>query len=229
MRKKVILIIFFLLSVFIINSFANTIEIEVNYNLPIELSLNYNNTEEMKILSNEYLKIITDSNEFDKKFYNKLNKFIINNKTSVDSLSAIYMIIGMCLLDEAYEVYSTSAEKLTDYLINNFSKYIQGKIAILLKATLLERKGLAQEAIQLLEKNYEVILSVEKDPSFYRFLDELNINNNDNKYIMAGYYYKLANIFSKFNDTKNANAYFNKVINQYPETNFAKDAKDKLK
>lgn len=232
MLKKILLLtILFLCYLLVIESFANTVEIEINYNLLPELNQDSNTTTtfEIKKLSEEYVKTIRESNAFNNNLYQKLNLFVKNNKSSINSLSAIYMIIGMCLLDETYELYSKDGEKLLDYLINCYPKYIQGKMAIIMKASFLSKKEMNKEAIQLLENNYEVILSLENNPKFYYLLDELNLKENDHKHIMAGYYYYLANFYYKLNNKNNATIYFNKVINQYPDTDFALNAKEKIK
>jgi len=225
--KKIILITFLVCFMFVNNSFANTIEVELNYGLLPELKYDPNTIKEIKILSDEYVKTIKERDNFDSVLYYKLNSFIKNNKSSLNSLSALYMIIGMCLLDETDEFYLLNGEKLIDYLINNYSKHIQGKLAIIMKATLLEKREMNLEAIQLLEKNYEVILSIENDSSFQPFLDELNLKEPDNKYMMAWYYYYLANIFSKLKDKNNAVINYNKVINNIHKLILQKKQKKK--
>jgi len=225
-RILFIVIIFCLISTQ--SCYANTIEIQVLYNLSDKLEYSTDSINKLKILSAEFIEI-NKSETFNPKLYNKLDSFIKNNKNSLSSLTALHMIAGMCFWPETFELYSKKGEQIINFLINNYSNYIHGKIALIVKASILSKKGLNNEAISLLKDNYEVILNIEKDVNFKYFIQEMNLEFSDDKNIIAGFYHLLGSIYIDIKDYKNAALNLNKVINYYPETNYAKISKEMLK
>ncbi len=207
---------------------ANTIEITIDYNLPTELNYEQISVEKLKIIGAELRKFVIENEVFNAELYSKLNSFIINNKKSLSSLTALSMIAELCLLNDTYDLYSVGGEKIINYLITDYKKYVHGKIALLAKATLLENQQLRENAIKLLEENYEILISVENDPNFKTLISELNLNGTDVECFSAGYFYKLGYNYEMINDFDNAQKNYNKIIKQFPKTNYAIRAKERL-
>ncbi len=227
MKKMVLLVLAFCL---ILNEicFASNFEVQIDYNLSNKLEYEANAMYEVKLLSNEFKKNI-ETETFNEELYNKLDLFIKKYKTSLSSLTALQMIAGMCFWPATYDLYSQKGEQILDFITSNYSDYAHGKIAFIAKATALAQKGMKTEAIRLQEDKYEVILSIEKDKNFQYFIDEMNLKNTDDEYLMAGYYNLLGSIYLDIKDNQNASINLNKVIKQYPNIYYAKISQEMLK
>jgi len=229
--KNLILLIIFVNIIFANNCWAITTEITVNYNLTLPLINDQIAINEIKTISSEYNKLISDSNNdsFNDELYNKLDLFIKNHKKSQSSLTALYMISGMCFFKDTANIYQQKGFEMLDYLINNYPNYVQGKISIIVKAISLENQGQRKEAIKLLEDKYEVILSIERDPYHNNFLEELHLNGTDNEFAGAMYYMLLSEFSLKSGEKTKAIDKLEQIVKLYPQTRWAKEAQEKLK
>lgn len=226
MNKSFFLIICICL-IFNTRCFANTIEIQIDYNLSSKLEYDPKAMSEIKTIGNDFKKVI-ETGTFNNDFFYKLDFFIKQNKNSVSSLTALQMIAGMCFFPETNDLYSKKGEQILDFIIAKYSNSIHGKVAIIAKAVTLTNKGAKKEAIELLEENSKTILSIESDTNYQKFLEETNLKNTDDEFIIAGYYNLLGCIYSDLKNNKKAILNFNKVIKLYPKTNYAKISKEIL-
>jgi len=209
--------------------FAQTAEIKLNYDFSPELTTNARAIGELKGLLDEYIKMEADPGaalSFDYGTYRKLDAFILRNLKTRSGLTALYMVPAM-IFPEDTDLHGKQMSIL-DYLIDSQSACIQGKMAIIAKAVALEGRGQKKEAVKLLEDKYEVILSIEKDPYFSHFLDELSIKGKEDENVMAIYYTVLSSILIQLGDLEPAAERLERIVKQYPQTSLAASAKKKL-
>lgn len=226
LKIKICLIIMFLLFNNNLLLAMETCEVNTNPVLSSKLVYDKTSSDMLRNLSNEYLKIY-NKQSFDKNFYQKINSFIDSNKHSYSSLSALLMLTSMCFLENDEALYSEYGKKIIEYILAKYPTTVQGKIVLLLKAQVQSEEGFRKEALKLLQDNYEVILSVEKDETYKNYTYELNFENHDP--ITAEYLFLLANISFFLNKDDEAIKGFNMLIKLYPNSDAAGNAKRALK
>lgn len=220
-KKINIIIVTILISIhssFVFSTYAQdrTVEINVTSLIPNKVIYDQNAHNELCKLYEETKKALkTDS--FNNDLYFKLNSFINKYKDTNSCLSALIIISSMCFLDETGCIYYSSGQKILENIIEKYPDTVQGKISVISNAVLKSRLKNYNDAIQILEKNYEVILSIENDKYFSNFLDEAPVFDNEkNVKIPAEYYFALAYIYIDLNNTPKATETLNKIMKLYP-------------
>jgi len=203
-----------------------TCEINTSPVLNSKLIYDKDSSTTLRSLSNEYINIF-NKQAFDKNFCYKINSFINSNKHSYSSLSALMILTSMCFLENDDQLYSQYGKKIIEFITTKHSKTAQGKAMILLKAQIQSDEGLKKEALKLLQENYEVILSLENDETYYNYRYEMNFENHDP--IIAEYYFLISKIYFSLNNDDEAIKGYNKLIKLYPNSDAASNAKRALK
>lgn len=225
---KIFFLIITLLIIFNYNFlFAiDTCEINTSPILNPKLIFDKNSSEILRNLSQEY-SIVYSKQSFDKNFYHKINSYIDLNKHSYSSLSALIILASMCFLENDETKYSEYGKKIIDFIISKYPTTIQGRAMLLLKAQIQADEGYRTEALKLLQDNYEVVLSIEKDMAYPNYLYELNFENHDP--IIAEYFFLLANTHYYLSEENEAINFFNTLIKAYPNSEAASNSKRVLK
>lgn len=214
----VILLSIYSLFIFSSNAQDGTVEINVTSLIPNKVVYNQNAHVELCKLYEETKKALK-SDSFNNDLYFKLNSFIKKYKDTSSCLSALIIISSMCFLDETGNIYYNSGKKILENIIEKYPDTIQGKISVISNAMLNSRLKNYNDAIQMLEKNYEVILSIETDKYLSYFLDEAPVFDSEkNVKIPAEYYFALAYSYIDLNETQKATETLKKIIKLYPNS-----------
>jgi outer membrane protein assembly factor BamD (BamD/ComL family) len=202
---------------------AQTVEINIA-NL-LNKTLKYDETASKKIteISNEYILKIRTNNQFSPELYKKIEDFTKQHNDSYAALSALLLTTSMCFLEETYDKYSQSGVKILDHIINNYPQTVHCKYAIYSKVIIKKEEGNTEDALKLLQENYEVILSMDHDPNYLRMMAELG-NPNITEKFASSYFLLLGLLYFDAGNIVESSSIMQKIIKNYPNSNACKDA-----
>ncbi len=204
-------------------SFASE-EISISYNINKKLTFDEKSSSELKCLNSEFKKIIEEDQGFAIDFHLKLNKFINNNKHSLSSLTALYMMSITFSLPETDVSYKKYNDQILQFIISNYPDSVQSAASKLALSMKKNDSGNYNEALSILKDNYENILKASNDKYLQNFLDELGINNN----IIASYFSALAEIYCSTKNYNKSIEYYQTIIDSFPNSKESKHARLKI-
>lgn len=202
---------------------AQTVEINITNLLNQTLKYDDNASKKITEIATEYILKVRDSNQFNPELYKKIENFTKQHYDSYAALSALLITTAMCFLEDTYDIYYPSGIQILEYIIKHYPKTVQCKYAIYSKAIIKKEEGNTEEALKILQENYEVIISMDQDPNFLRMMAELG-NKNITEKFASSYFLLLGVVYFDMGNTIEATNIMQKIIKDYPNSNACKDA-----